>query len=275
MSCGHLSDELVICESAAWFLSLGLEWTQCAVLSRSRSGGWKSSPGPVVGGSGTTKTRRGLLRRSRRVVTQFVLWLGAMGCRTHPELNPLSEIPYRRRHIEAASEAETCQHSALHSARLAEVRPDDWPENTLSWMGLCRTHRPITRCECTSSTAARAARNVANNNLGYCDACRSRTAAWQPRDGARQLPPASRRLRRATTDRLPACFGSNASATTASIEDDFGFKYAQDTEAQPSRIACRRDVAHPSMNHAESPMRDTHNRTFEGRRYRGPVWRTM
>ena len=62
-------------------LPLGLEWTQCIVLPRSRSGGWKSSLEPVVGGSGATRTRRGLSRRPWRVGSWSVPWLGAMVCR--------------------------------------------------------------------------------------------------------------------------------------------------------------------------------------------------
>jgi hypothetical protein len=49
---------------------LGLEWTQCIVLSRSQCGGLRSSPEPVVGGSGATRTRLGLLRRSLRAATR-------------------------------------------------------------------------------------------------------------------------------------------------------------------------------------------------------------
>ena len=53
----------------------------CIVLSRSRCGVWRSSPDPVVGGSGATKTRRGSLPRSLRVVTRSLPRLGAMDCR--------------------------------------------------------------------------------------------------------------------------------------------------------------------------------------------------
>ena len=51
------------------------------VSSRSRCGGLKSSLEPVVGGSGATKTRHGLLQRSLRVVTRSVPWLDVKGCR--------------------------------------------------------------------------------------------------------------------------------------------------------------------------------------------------
>ncbi|RXG84549.1 transposase [Bradyrhizobium zhanjiangense] len=80
---GHLPNEGVICESAVRFRPLGLEWTQCILLSRSRCGGLRSSPEPVVGGSGATRTRRGVVyvfRAKRADRIKLVFWNGTGLC---------------------------------------------------------------------------------------------------------------------------------------------------------------------------------------------------
>lgn len=74
----RMTGDLRVC---GLFEPLGLEWTQCVVLSRSRCGGLRSSPEPVVGGSGATRTRRGSSRRSWRVATRCAPWLDGMDCR--------------------------------------------------------------------------------------------------------------------------------------------------------------------------------------------------
>lgn len=60
---------------------LGLEWTQCILLSRSRCDGLRSSPAPAVGASGAMRPKGGSSRRSWRAATHCVPCLDGMDCR--------------------------------------------------------------------------------------------------------------------------------------------------------------------------------------------------